>query len=180
MKKTREIHPASGLVKPEILSSSNKYFPVSGLKLAIMSVCTLGLYEIYWFYKNWCLVKERDDIVIHPLLRVIFPVIFCYSLFSRIQETGEEHDQVSLATGFLATGWIVARLLANLPAPYWMLTLLTFVFLLPVQNMVNRINQDCDPTHDQNRHFSGLNMATVLAGGCVVVYLVIELIFLQE
>lgn len=180
MNKIREIHPASGLIKPEILLSSNKYFPVSRMKLAIMSVCTLGLYEIYWFYKNWCLVKERDDIVIHPLLRAIFPVIFCYSLFSRIQETGEGQDQVSLATGFLATGWIVTRLLANLPDPYWMLTLLTFVFLLPVQNMVNRINRYCDPTHDQNKHFSGWNIATVLTGGFVVVYLVIELVFLQE
>jgi hypothetical protein len=29
------------------------YFPVSRLKLAVMSTCTLGIYELYWFYKNW-------------------------------------------------------------------------------------------------------------------------------
>src|SRR6266571_6685632 len=29
------------------------FFVVSPAKLAIMSVATLGLYQIYWFYRNW-------------------------------------------------------------------------------------------------------------------------------
>ena len=29
------------------------YYPVSPGKLIALSVLTLGLYEIYWFYKHW-------------------------------------------------------------------------------------------------------------------------------
>ena len=41
-------------------SNTPLYFPVSNTKLVLLSVCTLGLYEFYWFYKNWALVKERE------------------------------------------------------------------------------------------------------------------------
>lgn len=34
------------------------YFPVSNTKLVLMSLATLGFYELYWFYKNWVFVKD--------------------------------------------------------------------------------------------------------------------------
>jgi len=27
-----------------------------------MSLCTFGLYEYYWFYNNWKLVRDRADL----------------------------------------------------------------------------------------------------------------------
>ena len=46
---------------PALPHESNEphFFPVSGLKLVVMSTVTFGLYEIYWFYQNWWLVKQR-------------------------------------------------------------------------------------------------------------------------
>ncbi len=38
------------------------FFPASRTKLLVMSLCTFGLYEYYWFYKNWKLVRDRVDL----------------------------------------------------------------------------------------------------------------------
>jgi len=32
------------------------FFTPSTLKFVLMSVCTFGIYELYWFYKNWTLM----------------------------------------------------------------------------------------------------------------------------
>ena len=36
------------------------YFPVSTTKLIVMSVCSFGLYESYWFYKHWKQIKDNS------------------------------------------------------------------------------------------------------------------------
>ena len=38
-----------------------RYFPVSPAKFVVLSLLTFGIYGIYWFYKNWRYVRERDD-----------------------------------------------------------------------------------------------------------------------
>src|SRR5258708_1698326 len=45
------------------------FFSVSLLKLLVMSTVTLGLYDLYWFYKNWTFVKERTARDISPFWR---------------------------------------------------------------------------------------------------------------
>jgi hypothetical protein len=42
------------------------FFPVSITKFLLLSIGTLGLYEIYWFYKNWGFIKARDRSDISP------------------------------------------------------------------------------------------------------------------
>ena len=34
--------------------NSVKYFSVSKRKLLIMSITTFGIYQLYWFYQNYC------------------------------------------------------------------------------------------------------------------------------
>lgn len=154
------------------------FFPVSLPKLAVMSVCTLGLYEFYWLYRNWRLIKAREEpeaepvwnIVFSGLRAIIFPVFFCYSLFIRVQEVADEEEvPISLAPGFLASGWILSTLLVRLPEAYWMLSFLTIIFLLPVQSSVNSINQAVNPELDPNRRFSRWNIATIIAGVILIV-----------
>jgi hypothetical protein len=36
------------------------FFAVSPLKLVVLSVCTLGFYQVYWFYKHWVLTPDHD------------------------------------------------------------------------------------------------------------------------
>jgi hypothetical protein len=142
------------------------YFAVSPLKLVVMSTCTLGLYEIYWYYKHWCSVKEREKSDITPLGRAFFAFIFCYSLFKRIQATGQSHNiPRTIAPGPLAAGFILLSVLYKLPDPYWLLSFFAVLFLVPVQMAANEINLATSPKHDRNSTLSKWNLVVVVIGG---------------
>ena len=60
------------------------FFPVSRLKLLVMSLVTFGLYQIFWFYKNWQLLKAATGSNISPFWRAVFNGICCCSLIAKI------------------------------------------------------------------------------------------------
>lgn len=146
-------------------SAATVFFPVSVTKLLVLSICTFGLYEIYWFYRNWQLVKRRENSDIIPALRSIFGVLFCYALFRRVRDEAENHRTKPIPAGPLAAGWIVLTVLWRLPGAYWLVTFLAILFMLPVQRAANAINRQAVPDHDPNSHFSGWNITAVVLGG---------------
>jgi hypothetical protein len=156
----------------QVLSTSDTdlpspmYFPVSPVKLMVMSICTLSLYVFYWIYKNWRLIKLRERSNISPAGRTIFSVYYCYPLFSRIRNTASGNNiNVALPAGPLAAGWIITALLVVLPDPYWLITYLATIFLLPVQFAANQVNEIVTPDHKRNEDFSAANIATIIIGG---------------
>ena len=150
------------------------FFPVSVTKLVVLSICTLGIYELYWFDRNWRQIKARERTDISPALRTIFAYFYCYQCFGRVRNYDVPALADSkLAAGPLAIGWIVTSFLWKLPDPYWWLTLFAFVFLIPVQAHVNRINATVSPNHDLNKRFSAWNWVAVAIGGIFVALAVI-------
>jgi hypothetical protein len=142
------------------------YFAVSTTKLVAMSLCTLGLYGTYWFYKNWALIKAREESNISPVWRSLLEFLFCYSCLARIRETARaQHIDPSLAAGPLTVGFILVGALGAGPTPCWQLSALSVFFLVPVQKMVNRINAQMAPGHDANRALSANNIITMAVGG---------------
>ena len=143
------------------------FFAVSVAKLAVMSVCTFSLYEVYWFYKNWQRIAERE--LVWPLARAIFAVFYCYPCFARIRDhegasqLGSRLYAVPMAIGFIATS-----LTWRLPEPWDWISLSSFLFLLPVQSYANRLNALACPSHDRNSRFRGWNWAAVLIGGALM------------
>jgi hypothetical protein len=125
-----------------LASNQAPCFPVSLLKLTVMSICTFGLYELYWFYENWKLIKQRQRSNIVPFWRAFFAPFFCYQCFDEIREEARKLGLTPLPpAGPLAAGWIITIVLGGrLPDPYWLVTFLAFVFILPVQALANRIN----------------------------------------
>jgi len=140
------------------------YFPVSLTKLLVMSLCTFGLYQPYWLFSQWYYVKEREKTDISLLLRVLFAIFFCYPLFRRIQATAKvQNISPSFAAAPCAAGWIIFVLAT--PSPLFFLSVLSVLFLLPVQRTVNAINLMADPQHDPNSTFTVLNKTTIVIGG---------------
>jgi hypothetical protein len=136
------------------------YFPVSLPKLLVMSVFTFGLYPYYWFYRNWKLIDARDEGGRVPILRAIFSIFFCYSLFSDIQDAADDMEIPTLmAPGFLAAAWIGASCTLSIPALYGVPYLVSFVVLMAAQSTVNKINRAACPEHDPNRRFTLPNIA---------------------
>lgn len=150
------------------------YFSVSPLKLVVMSICTFGVYEIYWYYRHWGYVREREGSDISPFGRAIFAPLFCYSLFSRIRATGRSSNiSRSLDAGPLAAGWFVFTIVARLPDPFWLATFLSVLFLVPVQMAANEINSTTSPNYDRNGKFSVWNLAGVIIGGLLFVLMLV-------
>jgi hypothetical protein len=145
------------------------FFAVSPVKLMALSVCTLGLYQIYWFYKHWVLIKERSEPHIVPWARAFFGVFWCYSCFEFIRNDERHlHIEPTLPAGPLAIAFIALSLTWRLPEPYYLIGFLTPLLLVPVQVHANRVNALVAPGHDENRHFSAWNWLTVVVGGIFI------------
>jgi hypothetical protein len=149
-------------------SSGPSYFPVSTTKLLVMSICTLGIYQPFWLFSQWYYVRENENRNLSLIFRVFFAPFFCYPLFRRIRATARRDNiSPSFAAGPLALGWAVFFLASALPPPADLLSVLSVLFLLPVQRTVNAINQAADPEYDRNASFTPWNKAAVVIGGLV-------------
>jgi hypothetical protein len=84
-----------------------------------------------------------------------------------------------LPAGALALAVLALALAANLPDPYWLLTMLSFFPLLPVQAAVNRVNRQLAPDAEPNARFGGWNIAGVVLGG-VLVALAVLVMFVED
>jgi hypothetical protein len=126
------------------------FFPVSTLKLVVMSTVTFGIYEIYWFYINWKFIKQRTDSDIMPFWRALFGVFFCYSFFRAVKDEAVARGiSFPSSPGLLAAGWIILTFLWRLPDPYWFVCFLAPLILVAVQSVINRLNTVVDPMHNQ-------------------------------
>lgn len=142
------------------------FFPVSRTKLLVLSFCTLGLYQYYWFYKNWTLVRARTNESILPFWRALFAVFFCYQLFDRVRKEDSESTASDLSAGALAAAWISPMILWKIPDPYWLVVFFMAIFaLLPVQAAMNAVNHNKAPNHEPNTRFSVLNWIAIALGG---------------
>ncbi len=63
------------------------FFPVTRLKLVVTSIVTFGLYELYWFCRNWKLLKQRTAPDLMPFWRAFFALFFRYSLFREFKDS---------------------------------------------------------------------------------------------
>jgi len=154
-------------VSPDTLATP-VYFSVSPLKLILLSVCSFGFYELYWFYANWHLIKNREKLNIRPIWRAIFTILFCYQCFNRIRTTAQSLNPVkSFPAGPLTAVYIVLILTSRFPDPYWLLSFFSVLCLLPVQSAVNQINRTVNPAFRENDRFTPWNIVVVVLGGLV-------------
>jgi len=161
------------------------YIPMS--RYIIMSLITFGLYQIYWIFKNWEYLKNRDGMDIHPFWRGVFGIFYCHELLRAM------HDDVILNKNkpaqfnhsALATGWVIIVIISYLinrisgTLKSDNLVLLSFVviivllvielaFFIPVQRYVNEVNEMINPDVDYYPwsvgHFVLIGIAVVIFG----------------
>jgi len=128
------------------------YIPVS--RLVVMSIVSLGLYAMYWIYRNWRYLKERDGLNIQPFWRAWFGIFYCHSILKAIQTDRQTNaiEKASFSAGGLATGWILLTILAtaigqNAAVSFLgtLISLSSVLFFLPAQNYINRVNEKLSP-----------------------------------
>ncbi|PIR85624.1 hypothetical protein COU14_03350 [Candidatus Kaiserbacteria bacterium CG10_big_fil_rev_8_21_14_0_10_44_10] len=153
-----------------------EYFSISPTRLMLLSVITFNLYEIYWFYKNWYVVKKAENLNISPFWRAMFSVFYCYDLFRRIIGSAKDNAYPKiLSAGWLAAAYIILLFVGNgvsrVEDPngtyfIWTLVLLvlTPLTLIPIQQAINFNNEKVNPTHVQTNTFNGPEVVLIVVG----------------
>lgn len=150
------------------------FYPVGMLKLVLLSVACLGLYQLYWFYRNWKCVQRLTGAALNAPVRAFFYPVTAWFLFRRIDETQRAHGRpLAMYPGVLAGLLLACTLAWRLPDPYWLLGVLQFVPLLPVQRAVNALNATLAPQADPNRRWGLGSLLALLIGGSVLALAII-------
>lgn len=135
-------------------------------KFIFLCVTTFGLYGMWWTYKAWRFYKQKEDSDIMPAMRTIFSIFYLYSLFERIIEsTAEKGNKAKFSPIVLFLGFLAVNLLAYLPDPYWLISLLGFIFLIPPFLALNfvKLNSKEFVVFDQAK-FNGRQIALIIIG----------------
>ena len=162
-----------------------EYFSIPLRRLAFLSVLTLGLYEIFWFYKNWQAIKSAEGQKIYPFWRAIFAVFFCYGLFKKVLESAKSHNyRESFSPGGLAAVYICILLVSSGMSKIesydigfnilWLvITVTTFIPLLSVQKAINFNNEKLKGDNVLKPGFSGGEVTLIVIG---VIWFILVLI----
>jgi hypothetical protein len=100
--------------------TSPPFYVVSMTKYLVLFLATLGMYKIYWHYKNWALYREwqrsrpNGDDDLWPIPRGIFSIFFTHSLFREVKAYGDmEGRELDWNPDALATGVVILAIVGN-------------------------------------------------------------------
>lgn len=137
--------------------ADSHFYPMSGLKFLILSIGTMGLYDIYWSYRNWHAVKSKYSTDIMPIARGIFSPIWFYPLFSALRRDSlERFDTNKVMYPFIAMLFAAAYLIITFASSYsdhilvMVLGLLTSLLFMPFVLYINSINNKNDGAYQYN------------------------------
>ena len=147
------------------------FFAVSTHKFVVMSLTTCGLYTVYWVYRQWKRFAEHGD-PLSPFWRTFFLIFTNYALFGRVRARArQERVGVDWLPSIMGSFYLTLSLTFRLPDPWWMLTFLSFVPMIPVQRTIDRVN-GLRVAELPNRGYSGWNIVGIVVGGLVLVLVV--------
>lgn len=161
MKSEGDVALARSLVTVASSHSTPVFFSVSVAKLCVLSFFSFGAYTLYWFYQNWKLVRDEHKEDVSPIARTILSNFYCYALFSRMIARGRDVHLSVFPAALCAVAWFVTNVLWRLPDPYWLVSTLSFLWLIPAQEYANRLNAIAVPHHERNTGYSAWNKALV-------------------
>ena len=157
--------PAAAVADPRLDPGSRTapFFSVGTTKLAVMSVLTFGLYEIYWAYRHWRTLRDVGGQKVWPVPRSIFFPVVSYSLFHKISDAAQDAEvPATFSPAGLAVAVIAFALSSRLPEPYSLVSLASFLPLLPAQSAANEVNAKIAPLADPNTRFTLANFIWVV------------------
>lgn len=96
---------------------------ISTSQFLLLSFGTVGIYTIWWYYKEWRFFNEKDSLDIHPAMRAIFSIFFIYSLFTRILDYAKNFEYSrNYSPGLIFIFVILFNLCSALPAPFYLVS----------------------------------------------------------
>lgn len=139
--------------------------------LVLLSIVTLGIYEIVWFYRNWKHLKAHKSLDIRPGWRTvglfvpIYGIVLAYNQFRDIKDFSMASGiEKSFSPGWVLFGWLLFSALWKLPDPFWFLALLSVWPLAVVQKVLNSYWDKEQPELRKRTKFSGRQIALLVIG----------------
>jgi hypothetical protein len=141
------------------------YFPVARQKLIVMSVTTLSMYQIYWFYKNWLRMNARKGSGGSPFWRAVAAPITAHGLFADVRTDAQSRFlTVGWSSGGLALIYFGLALCCFLDYPWWTIALASVFALLPVHATMEEVNRKVAPSAPRNDGYSAMDAAIIVLG----------------
>jgi transglutaminase-like putative cysteine protease len=126
-----------------------KFYPVNPWKFLIMSCVSVGMYQVYWTFKNWQWLTTAKDETPSPAVMAFFSGFTNFLLFSKMSD--DEYEGYRWFSFFavpLALLYLGLRVLGRIAAkidgsPTWLalLPFLSFLVLFPVVLHINKMNE---------------------------------------
>lgn len=134
-----------------------QYHHVAAWKFSVLWVTTLGLYTVWWCWRSWAWVRERDAQPIRPFWRGVLFKLWLYPLLADIARAAGRQPGFREAALFVAFLLLVVGA-EFLPDPWWLAGLLGFVPLLPAVREIDRLNRAAGirgPAYQRVRWYHG-------------------------
>jgi len=149
-------------------------YVISTEKLLIMSVLTLGLFDIYWFYRHFKSFSSENEWRITAWVRAIFYPLTSYTLFRELNISVRKVDPAKgVSTVMVPILLFIINMLWKLPDPFWLITFASVLFLVPAQNTINFYWREKFGDKVEQAKFGGWNIAYSIIGG---IFLILALI----
>jgi peptidoglycan/LPS O-acetylase OafA/YrhL len=169
--------PEAPLLSQDEPEEALQLFTTQRRKMIILSVCTLNMYSVYWFYKHWTAQRINGGRDCIPVLRAIFQIFFVFSLFSTIKYDAEfKKLAVAWSAGWLAAFYILCTIAGSIIerfgdntqnlSSYTLISLVCYLLpiipLVLVQQTANELNGD--PKGLKNATLSWQNWIFIILG----------------
>ncbi|HEX4381685.1 MAG TPA: hypothetical protein VH083_02005 [Myxococcales bacterium] len=147
------------------------WFSVSAPKFVLLSICSFGIYGIYWTYKQWKMVRDRQNEAVSPLARAFFSVFFIYPLLKRIRSNAEAGGvYAKYSPGLFTFLYIAGKMTFRMPGLISLISVAADLALLPAVLAIEELRQIKAPESIRNSRFSGWNIATLVIGGIFLAF----------
>lgn len=104
--------PASEIITPESENSGLALYVIAPWKFTLLFWATLGIYDVYWNFKNWQSQKDIRQKEIQPVGRALFSIFFFASLLKTINSENEGKAK-PLPVALMATLYILSYLIST-------------------------------------------------------------------
>lgn len=142
----------------------NMCFPSIPIKkIAVLSIITLGFYDLIWAYKLWETIRDEFGYKhINIVLRTLFMPITNFSLFEIINYHIRKYGIKGFNPVIYAVMYIFFNLMGNLRMPYLLLTFCSSIYVIILQKKINTVNSTNFPNAKVNEWNFANTMWTII------------------
>ena len=136
----------------------------------LLTFVTFGIYELVWFYRNWKLLKEVGSLKISPFWRAFFAPFYAGSIAGQLQKfLKEKNSPCDYSPTIIGISYFIIMILWRLPDPFWLVSFLSFVPMLPLVNSMNTYWQKEEQGLPVEK-FTWWQMILVVLGALLVIF----------